>query len=125
VTELSPIENAVFAMEQKNSELAGLEKKYALFVAKLPKNQQQGSSNININPFSMALNGAVDAPVNGGVPMYKTAFLSEDFAKQHPDMLNWVERLRATIDSQVRANFVTKRKQRTFWNYANAIGSTG
>lgn len=125
VTELSPIENAVFAMEQKNSELAGLEKKYALLVAKLPKNQQQGSSNININPFSMALNGAVDAPVNGGVPMYKTAFLSEDFAKQHPDMLNWVERLRATIDSQVRANFVTKRKQRTFWNYANAIGSTG
>nr|KAJ3418921.1 hypothetical protein HK105_007663 [Polyrhizophydium stewartii] len=31
----------------------------------------------NVNPFTMALNGAVDAPVNGGIPMYKSAFLSD------------------------------------------------
>lgn len=99
VVELSPIENAVFAMEQKNRELAGLERKYAQLMA---KKNQQGSSNVNTNPFSMALNGAVDAPVNGGVSMYKTAFLTEDFAKQHPQMLDWVERLRGTIDNQVR-----------------------
>ncbi|KAH8549128.1 hypothetical protein BGW37DRAFT_121469 [Umbelopsis sp. PMI_123] len=102
VVELSPIENAVHAMEQKNAELAALERKYAHYIPKVSKGQQQPSTNTNnINPFSMALNGAVDAPVNGGVPMYKMAFLSGSFAKQNPDMLDWVERLRDTIDNQV------------------------
>lgn len=100
VVELSPIENAVYAMEQKNNEFEVMERKYNAILAKLPKNQV-GPPSININPFSMALNGAVDAPVNGGVPMYKAAFLTPEFAKQHPDMLGWVDRLRAAIDKQV------------------------
>ncbi|KAJ1344077.1 hypothetical protein BSLG_001217 [Batrachochytrium salamandrivorans] len=33
----------------------------------------------SVNPFTMALNGAVDAPVNGGIPMYKSAFLTAPF----------------------------------------------
>ena len=37
--------------------------------------QVQVHSYLNINLFTMALNGAVDAPVNGGIPMYKSAFL--------------------------------------------------
>jgi hypothetical protein len=102
VVELSPIENAVYAMEQKNNELAALERKYAQTIPKASKTSQSSTNTNNINPFSMALNGAVDAPVNGGVPMYKMAFLSGTFAKQHPDMLEWVERLRDTIDDQVR-----------------------
>ncbi|KAG2185632.1 hypothetical protein INT44_002425, partial [Umbelopsis vinacea] len=102
VVELSPIENAVHAMEQKNNELLALERKYALTIPKASKTSQSSTNTNNINPFSMALNGAVDAPVNGGVPMYKMAFLSGVFASQHPDMLEWVQRLRDTIDDQVQ-----------------------
>ncbi|KAJ3014802.1 hypothetical protein HKX48_004930 [Thoreauomyces humboldtii] len=36
----------------------------------------------SVNPFTMALNGAVDAPVNGGIPMYRRAFLSNEYRAQ-------------------------------------------
>ncbi|KAJ8324559.1 Deoxycytidine kinase 1 [Batrachochytrium dendrobatidis] len=52
------------------------------------------SSLNNVNPFTMALNGAVDAPVNGGIPMYKAAFLTQPFlgasynSSKHREILN-------------------------------------
>ncbi|KAJ3274143.1 hypothetical protein HDV01_003426 [Terramyces sp. JEL0728] len=39
----------------------------------------------NINIFTMALKGAIDAPVNGGVQMYKNAFLNENVPFEFPD----------------------------------------
>ncbi|KAJ3325019.1 hypothetical protein HDV06_005608 [Boothiomyces sp. JEL0866] len=39
----------------------------------------------NTNIFTMALKGAVDAPVNGGVQMYKNAFLNENVPFEFPD----------------------------------------
>ncbi|KAJ3312728.1 hypothetical protein HDV04_002692 [Boothiomyces sp. JEL0838] len=39
----------------------------------------------NTNIFTMALKGAVDAPVNGGVQMYKNAFLNEKLPFEFPD----------------------------------------
>ncbi|KAI8393718.1 uncharacterized protein BYT42DRAFT_609489 [Radiomyces spectabilis] len=98
VKEVSPIENAVVAMENKNRELEELQKKYMVYVVQ----SRPPSGPININPFSMALNGAVDAPVNGGVPLYKKAFLTTEYWEQHPDMRPWIGRLRAAIDDQVR-----------------------
>ncbi|ORE11414.1 hypothetical protein BCV72DRAFT_219946 [Rhizopus microsporus var. microsporus] len=98
--EVSPIENAVKTMEDKNVELASLEKKYAAYL-----NTRRSSSitqPVNINPFSMSLNGAVDAPVNGGVPLYKKAFLSKEYWNKHPEMHPWIERLQAAIYDQVR-----------------------
>jgi dedicator of cytokinesis protein 3 len=32
---------------------------------------------LNTNPFTLALKGAICAPVNGGIPMYKSAFLTD------------------------------------------------
>ncbi|CAO3596942.1 unnamed protein product [Absidia cylindrospora] len=94
VKEISPIENAVEAMNNKTHELISLEKNYSAYLT---------NSHIpcNLNPFSMALNGAVDAPVNGGVTLYKKTFLSPYFLKKNPDMLKWVDQLKSAIDDQV------------------------
>lgn len=62
VVEISPLENALNDVEAKREELETLEKKYtALGKVSTP-------NKINTNRLSMALNGAVDAPVNGGIP---------------------------------------------------------
>ncbi|KAF7726957.1 hypothetical protein EC973_008152 [Apophysomyces ossiformis] len=100
IAELSPIENAVMAIENKNQELIVLEKKYAAYLDEKQTRSDMGA--ININPFSMALNGAVDAPVNGGVPLYKKAFLTQEYWDANPDMHPWIERLRKGIDDQVK-----------------------
>ncbi|CAO3587767.1 unnamed protein product [Absidia cylindrospora] len=92
--EISPIENAVEAMNNKTAELIILEKTYSAYL----KNSE---ADVNLNPFSMALNGAVDAPVNGGVPLYKKAFLSPYYGKKHPGMRHLVEKLKKAIDEQV------------------------
>lgn len=92
---VSPIENAVKAMENKNNELTSLEKKYSVYLNQL-------GTNININPFSMSLNGAVDAPVNGGVPLYKKAFLSKSYWDKNPEMRPWIQRLQDAIYQQVK-----------------------
>ncbi|RUP47951.1 dedicator of cytokinesis-domain-containing protein, partial [Jimgerdemannia flammicorona] len=99
VVELSPIENAVIAMENKNREFLALERKFGGYLSQIKS--VQGAGSVNVNPFSMALNGAVDAPVNGGVPMYKKAFLTDEFAEANAQMKVWIDRLREAIDAQV------------------------
>ncbi|KAI8877414.1 hypothetical protein K501DRAFT_260410 [Backusella circina FSU 941] len=89
VKELSPIENALEAMHNKNAELVSLNKKYLA-----------SGNRANLSPFSMALNGAVDAPVNGGVPLYKKAFLSEQYWDDHPEMHQAIEQLQQSILDQ-------------------------
>lgn len=98
---ISPIENAVTAMENKNKELESLEKKYAAFLPKSGRRMSSLTPPVNINPFSMSLNGAVDAPVNGGVPLYKKAFLSKEYWDKNPDMRQWIYRLQNAIQEQV------------------------
>ncbi|CAG8553818.1 6358_t:CDS:2 [Funneliformis caledonium] len=96
VIEVSPIENAVAAMNAKNRELKMLEAKYHAFLT-----SSKGVGKINTNPLSMSLNGAVDAPVNGGVPMYKKAFFGDDFLTTNPDKGVFVNQLKEAIDEQV------------------------
>ncbi|KAI9032699.1 hypothetical protein CLU79DRAFT_883250 [Phycomyces nitens] len=100
VKEVSPIENAVVAVENKNQELLELYKKYSTYVNQ--KRPPSGTSPVNISPFSMSLNGAVDAPVNGGIPLYKKAFFSKDYWTNNIEMRSWTERLRKAIDVQVK-----------------------
>ncbi|KXS11404.1 hypothetical protein M427DRAFT_102427, partial [Gonapodya prolifera JEL478] len=108
--ELSPVENAVIAMINKNREISSLAVKYeAIAAAEEAKSRTESSGMkvtakqpLNINPFTMSLNGAVDAPVNGGVPMYKTAFLSEEYLTENPDKEEMVALLRKSIDEQVQ-----------------------
>ncbi|RHZ66608.1 hypothetical protein Glove_306g74 [Diversispora epigaea] len=97
IIEVSPIENAVSAMKAKNRELLTLEAKYNAYL--FSKNVD--IDKINTNPLSMSLNGAVDAPVNGGVPMYKKAFFGSDFLTANPDKEVFVEQLKEAIEEQV------------------------
>jgi hypothetical protein len=65
------------------------------------------SSHSSTNHFTMALNGAVDAPVNGGIPMFRSAFFNDCYSaeakKMGTDFL--IDALRKAIDDQVRLNF--------------------
>ncbi|KAJ3267422.1 hypothetical protein HK104_005917, partial [Borealophlyctis nickersoniae] len=65
--------------------------------------QQQFQQQVNVNPFTMALNGAVDAPVNGGIPMYRRAFLTPEYRVEAEKMErgHLVEMLQRAIEEQV------------------------
>ncbi|KAI9593307.1 hypothetical protein BDF19DRAFT_415419 [Syncephalis fuscata] len=92
LTELSPIENAVVAMRAKNRELLALEKRYLVFV---------GSGRVSCNPFTMSLNGAVNAPVNGGVKLYKQAFLkNEMYLRANTDKTSHIRELDDAVVEQ-------------------------
>lgn len=58
--EVSPIENAIYVVENKTQELRTL-------ISQYQHRQHQG----NINPLSMCLNGVIDAAVNGGIARYQ------------------------------------------------------
>lgn len=76
IVELSPLENALSDVETKTQELLALEKRY---VAMEEVHVGAGKhKNINTNRLAMALNGAVDAPINGGIPLYRKTFLDTD-----------------------------------------------
>jgi dedicator of cytokinesis protein 3 len=72
---LSPIENAVGTMNNKNQDLeVAIEA-----VEKAPPGP------VDVGPLSMLLNGMIDAAVNGGTNKYIDAFLSEEFMQTKPD----------------------------------------
>jgi dedicator of cytokinesis protein 3 len=80
IIELSPIENALQAVETTTQELQSLEHRYSAL-------SKTSGGKINTNVLSMALNSAVDAPANGGIPMYRRGMydryallLSSDFS---------------------------------------------
>ncbi|KDN50840.1 hypothetical protein K437DRAFT_273050 [Tilletiaria anomala UBC 951] len=97
--DVSPLENALNDVVQKREELETLEKKYTA-LAKVTL-----TGKVNTNRLSMALNGAVDAPINGGIPMYKRAFLGPEFATANPSNEELVQRLRSAIDAQATVIF--------------------
>ncbi|XP_014603723.1 PREDICTED: dedicator of cytokinesis protein 3 isoform X1 [Polistes canadensis] len=55
----------------------------------------------NISPFSMRLQGILDATVMGGIMKYQEAFLTPEFARQNPDMVPHVNRLKNLILDQI------------------------
>lgn len=57
--EVSPLENAIEVIENKNLQLRTL-------IAQCQTRQMQ-----NINPLTMCLNGVIDAAVNGGLARYQ------------------------------------------------------
>ncbi len=95
----SPLENAIITVRSKTNELLQFEKQFLAIENDMKEEAQSpskvtipssprssftmeskgftisSSSSKNLNIFTMSLNGAVDAPVNGGIPMYKRAFL--------------------------------------------------
>ncbi|GAA5945387.1 hypothetical protein JCM10213_005960, partial [Rhodosporidiobolus nylandii] len=95
--EISPVENALKDVESKRNELTTLERRYRA----LSQSESDGQK-INSNPLSMALNGAVDAPINQGIPRYRATFLKPDFiASLPPSQVGVVHQLETSIDELV------------------------
>ncbi|KAF2077340.1 hypothetical protein CYY_001343 [Polysphondylium violaceum] len=86
--ELSPIENALNSIVQKNDELQSRIDKY------------QANPQETIHPLTMLLNGIIDASVNGGVSRYDQ-FLSNEYLKQYPEYKNFAELLKSAMDQQL------------------------
>lgn len=87
--ESSPINNAVEAILSKTADLNA-------FIEKHSHNPE-----INSNPFTMALNGVIDAAVNGGLANYKDAFLTPDYSAAHPEDAELVTALRLALAAQM------------------------
>ncbi len=88
--ELSPVQ---FACETVASSTKELQQLTALHAAE-PKR--------NINPFSMRLQGVIDANVMGGIAKYQAAFFSAEFLENHPTDVDYVVQLKHNIVEQVR-----------------------
>lgn len=91
--EISPIESALSDVESKTKELALLHAKYS----SLAKTGQQ----VSTNALSSALHGAVDTPADGGIPLYRKAFLSAEYESLNSERLDYINKLRDAIDEQV------------------------
>eukprot|EP01132_Coremiostelium_polycephalum_P009687 gene9687-11888_t len=74
--DLNPIENAINSVSGKNDELDEMMKKY-------DQNPQ-----LNLNPLAMALNGSIDAAVNGGISLYKEAFFDKSHLIKEKDLIS-------------------------------------
>jgi dedicator of cytokinesis protein 3 len=81
---LSPIENAIDSVQEKNEDV----------MAKTEDVTKGG----DVGPLSMVLNGAIDAAVNGGTSKYLEAFLSPKYCQEHPDAVS-LQRVRALRDA--------------------------
>lgn len=95
VAEISPVETALQEVEQRTRELGGLNMRYSA----LAKTSQV----VSTTPLSMALNAAVDTPINSGISLYRETFLSGDYMLRYPDRAEQVTKLRNAIDEQVGA----------------------
>ncbi|XP_070611617.1 dedicator of cytokinesis protein 4 [Erythrolamprus reginae] len=73
IVEMSPLENAIEVLENKNQQLRTL-------ISRCHTRQMQ-----NINPLTMCLNGVIDAAVNGGVARYQEAFFVKEYVLNHPE----------------------------------------
>lgn len=90
VQELNPVEFACETMGNVGKELFEL-------VAQYKRDPRR-----NINPFSMRLQGVIDANVMGGVSKYQEAFFTDQFVKQNPKQGQTVQRLKSLILEQMQ-----------------------
>lgn len=112
---MSPIENAIYVVENKTQELRTL-------ISQYQHRQHQG----NINPLSMCLNGVIDAAVNGGIARYQEvrlenqpgftgwpfrtlivvllqqAFFDKDYISSHAEDTERITHLKDLMQEQVR-----------------------
>ncbi|CAL8242244.1 unnamed protein product [Merluccius merluccius] len=88
LVEVSPLENAIEVIENKNLQLRTL-------ISQCQSRQMQ-----NINPLTMCLNGVVDAAVNGGLARYQEAFFVKDYVMNHPEDGDKITRLRELMFEQ-------------------------
>ncbi|KAI1891183.1 hypothetical protein AGOR_G00162330 [Albula goreensis] len=90
LVEVSPLENAISVVENKNHELRTLISQY-----------QHKQLHGNINLLSMCLNGVIDAAVNGGIARYQEAFFDKDYISGHPEDTEKITQLKDLMQEQV------------------------
>uniref|UniRef100_A0AAR2J0L6 Dedicator of cytokinesis 3 n=1 Tax=Pygocentrus nattereri TaxID=42514 RepID=A0AAR2J0L6_PYGNA len=88
--EVSPLENAISVVENKNQELRTLISQY-----------QHKQLHGNINLLSMCLNGVIDAAVNGGIARYQEAFFDKEYIGTHPEDTEKITQLKDLMQDQV------------------------
>uniref|UniRef100_A0A668SNS8 Dedicator of cytokinesis 3 n=1 Tax=Oreochromis aureus TaxID=47969 RepID=A0A668SNS8_OREAU len=88
--EVSPLENAISVVENKNQELRTLISQY-----------QHKQLHGNINLLSMTLNGVIDAAVNGGIARYQEAFFDKEYITSHPEDTEKITQLKDLMQEQV------------------------
>ncbi|KAG6924376.1 dedicator of cytokinesis 2 [Chelydra serpentina] len=86
---ISPLENAIETMSMTNEKIL------------MMINQYQSDENLPINPLSMLLNGIVDPAVMGGFAKYEKAFFTNEYAKDHPEDQEKLNRLKDLIAWQI------------------------
>ncbi|XP_008557599.1 dedicator of cytokinesis protein 3 isoform X2 [Microplitis demolitor] len=86
---LAPVQYACETMQNVETELRRLVAQYT------------AEPHRNINPFSMRLQGIIDANVMGGITKYQEAFLTAEFARQNPEMVPHVNKLKNLILDQI------------------------
>nr|XP_021207510.2 dedicator of cytokinesis protein 3 isoform X1 [Bombyx mori] len=90
VEEIPPVEFACETMEATERELRSLISQYTADPMR------------NINPFSMRLQGTIDANVQGGISKYEQAFLTSEFARSAaPREAAAAAKLRRLVGSQL------------------------
>uniref|UniRef100_A0A7N6A0W2 Dedicator of cytokinesis 3 n=1 Tax=Anabas testudineus TaxID=64144 RepID=A0A7N6A0W2_ANATE len=90
LVEVSPLENAISVVENKNQELRTLISQY-----------QHKQLHGNINLLSMTLNGVIDAAVNGGIARYQEAFFDKEYISSHPEDTEKITQLKDLMQEQV------------------------
>uniref|UniRef100_A0A8C3LVU7 Dedicator of cytokinesis 3 n=1 Tax=Chrysolophus pictus TaxID=9089 RepID=A0A8C3LVU7_CHRPC len=86
LVEVSPLENAIQVVENKNQELRTL-------ISQYQHKQMHG----NINLLSMCLNGVIDAAVNGGIARYQEV----NYITKHPGDAEKITQLKELMQEQV------------------------
>ncbi|XP_063227619.1 dedicator of cytokinesis protein 3 [Bacillus rossius redtenbacheri] len=90
VEEVAPVQFACETMDSVNKELRAL------------VDQHTVDRKRNVNPFSMRLQGIIDANVMGGISKYQQAFFTPEFVKLQPEFSDHVYRLKALTLDQIR-----------------------
>lgn len=88
--ELSPIENAIKAMKDKNEEL------------KQSISEKDQNPSMSINPLTMQLNGVLDAAVMGGTENYRKAFFTKSYVDSNPENAAFVTELQKCLEDQLK-----------------------
>lgn len=87
--ELSPIETAIDTLTVKNKEILSMCNRYA------------ANPKIDLNPFTMLLNGVIDAAVMGGISNYERIFFSSEYLSKNPEHIAYIDRIKELIVEQV------------------------
>ncbi|XP_067879106.1 dedicator of cytokinesis protein 5 isoform X2 [Heterodontus francisci] len=87
--EISPLENAIEAMEQTNEKISNMVQQYTW------------DRSLPAHPLSMLLKGIVDAAVMGGFVKYEKAFFNSRYMQEHAEDQEKIDTLKQLIALQI------------------------